>query len=179
MLNLVNLFTKPKYERQTRKLFLTAFPACERPSFAYMKRAGQKGQIDLNVILEDGELIGLAFVLKASTFNYLFFLAIVPEMRGKGYGHSVLALIKEHYGDKPIMLLAESLKVPCDNLPERIKRQSFYHSAGYHEMDYGSDEYGVIYDAYTNGDYVPFEDYYESMCIIWGRENCEKWVHRV
>lgn len=179
MLHLVNLLEKRKYETKARKLFLDAFPKSERPSYAYMKRAGINHEIDLNIVLDGDDFIGLAFVVKAPSFYYLFFLAIVSEHRGEGYGHKVLSLIKERYGDKPIMLLAESTKVPCDNLEERLRRQAFYHSAGYYEQDYGSEEYGVIYESYSSGGYVSFEDYYEAMKLFWGVEACEKWVRRV
>lgn len=179
MLELVNLLNHPSYEPKVRKLFLAAFPPSERPSYAYMKRAGLNQEIDLNIILENKELVGLAFVVTAASFYYLFFLAIVPELRGKGYGHKVLNLVKSRYGDKPIMLLAESTKIPCDNMSERLRRQAFYHSAGYHEQDYSSEEYGVIYESYVNGGYVSFEDYYEAMERFWGVEACQKWVHHV
>lgn len=180
VLNLVDLLKHPKYERTTRSLYLKSFPPEERPSFAYMKRAAQEGRdVELNIAIEDDGLVGLAFVVTAPNFNYLFFLAIVEEKRNHGYGHQLLSLVKEKYGDKPILLLAESLNVPCDNREQREKRMAFYHSAGYSSLDYGSEEYGVAYDALSIGGYVDFADYYSAMERLWGQENAAKWIRKI
>lgn len=180
MLNLIDLLSNRKYERLARSLYLRAFPPEERPSFAFMKKAAMSGQdVELNIAIEDDEFVGLAFVVCAPNFNYLFFLAIVEEKRNHGYGHKMLSLVKDKYGDKPIMLLAESLNVPCSNLEERQKRMAFYHSAGYSLLGYGSEEYGVAYDALSIGDFVDFVDYYKAMERLWGQENASKWIRKL
>lgn len=180
MLALIDLLSKPKYEKAARALYLRAFPPEERPSYAFMKKEAMKGkEVHLNVAIENDELVGLAFLVCAPTFNYLFFLAIAEGKRNHGYGHQVLSLVKDKYGDKPILLLAESLSVPCDNLEQREKRMAFYHSSGYSTLDYGSEEYGVAYDALSIGGYVSFDDYYEAMSRLWGRENAARWIRRL
>lgn len=179
MIDLIDLLSCRKYEKAARSLFLRAFPPEERPSFAYMERAAISGQVELNIAVEEGEFVGLAFVVRAPNFSYLFFLAIIEEKRNHGYGHKILSLVKDKYGDKPILLLAESLNVPCDNLEQRQKRMAFYHSAGYSSLDYGSEEYGVAYDALSSGGYVDFFDYYRAMEGFWGKEETAKWVKRI
>lgn len=180
MLNLVDLLKNQKYERKARSLYLRAFPPEERPSYSFMKKAAlYRENVELNIAIEDGELVGLAFLVTAPNFNYLFFLAIMEEKRNHGYGHGILSLVKEKYGDKPIMLLAESLNVPCDNRDQREKRMSFYHSAGYCPLGYGSEEYGVAYDALSIGGFVHFDDYYQAMEKLWGTENARKWIKKI
>lgn len=180
VLELVDLLRHPSYVRQVRPLFLRAFPPEERPSFAFMERAASKSdEVQLNIVIEDGELVGLAFLVCVPNFNYLFFLAVVEEKRSHGYGHQILSLVKDKYGSKPILLLAESPNVPCDNLEERTKRMAFYHSAGYSSLDYGSEEYGVAYDALSIGGYVDFDDYYSAMSNLWGEDNARKWIKRL
>lgn len=179
MLTLVDLLDYPKYAKKARPLFLRAFPPEERPPFSYMERAAKEDKgVVLEVAIEENELVGLAFLVVAPKFAYLYFLAIEEDKRNHGYGHKILSLIKEKYPDKPIMLLAESLSVPCSNKEEREKRMAFYHSAGYSPLGYGVNEYGVAYDALSCGGFVDYPSYHEAMEKLWGKDNAAKWIYK-
>lgn len=179
MAKLVNLLDNQKYIGEASDLFLRAFPEDERPPFKMLYDEGKAGQVDLLILVDEDRFLGLAFLVPSFTFNYLYFLAVEDKERGKGYGHLILRELAKTYEGKPIMILAETLKEPSSNWQQREERMIFYHHAGFENLDYGSEEFGVKYDALSLGGYVPFEDYFESMKKLWGASLAKNGIKRL
>lgn len=179
MPKLVNLLENTKYLSEAKSLFVRAFPKDERPPFLMLRHEAKKGQVDLLILLDEGVFMGLAFLVPSSTFNYLYFLAVSENRRGKGYGHFILDELAKIYEGKPIMILAETLKEESRNRKQREERMSFYHHAGFMNLDYGSEEFGVKYDALSRGGYVSFDDYYFAMERLWGAGLAHKGIKKL
>lgn len=179
MLKLVKLFSYPNYLDDATSLFLRAFPEDERPPVEIIYDVAKREQVIHHILLDGDKFAGLAFVAVFPTYYYLYFLAVEDKERGKGYGHFILNELSKLYDDKPTLILAESLNEPSDNKVQREARMSFYHHSGFVNLDYGSEEFGVKYDALSRGGYVSFEDYYDGMSSLWGPELAKQGIKRL
>ena len=124
-----------KDDRKTvKKLYLTAFPKCERPPFFMLNSGVKKGAGDF-LVAKDGEVfIGFAYTVIYKDMAYLFYFAIDKEQRGKGYGSAVLGRLKEIYSGKRFFLAREMLDENAENYGERVKRREFYLKNGFADL---------------------------------------------
>ena len=146
-----------------RDLYLSAFPEDELvPWNFFIKRAG-KPYVDLWSISNDTDWIGFACLVKDQILAYLFFLAITPEQRGRGYGHTVVRALAKRYQKQKLFLARETLDPDADNYEERLRRHDFYLSCGLKDLPYHIREAGVTYDIMGFGDPVEPEEYSRLM----------------
>ena len=68
---------------------------------------------------------------------YIYYLAVDPELRGRGYGGQILELLKQSHPGGPIALDIESRKRNADNAKQREARRKFYLDNGFKPTGYG------------------------------------------
>ena len=108
------------------RLLQTAFPEDEYRDLAEQRRNTDCNPLfSNNVILQDGNLVGILAYWKLPGFYYIEHLAISPEHRNGGYGRKVLECLQETW-DMPVVLEVE---LPQDEMSRR--RIGFYERAGY------------------------------------------------
>lgn len=154
----LNVQTAQKSDfRAIRKLFLSAFPAEERPPFFLLRLKAKKS--DMLAIRDGDDFVGFAYLICNRDLRYLFFFAITPEKRNMGYGTAVLELLKKRYQGERLFLAREQLDPTADNYEERIKRRQFYLQAGFSDLNCKITEMGVTFDVMSIGCTVSAEDY--------------------
>lgn len=92
-----------------RALYREAFPPEEQAPFWLLMRKTTLPMTDFWAFYEQETWVGFAYVIQNETLAYLFYLAIAPEQRGKGYGHQAMACLKEQYASKTLFLSLETL----------------------------------------------------------------------
>lgn len=105
---------------------------------------------------------------------YLFFFAIEPDKRGKGYGSKVLGKLKERYEGKRLFLAREQLDERSNNYGERVKRHEFYLHNGFEDLPCRIKEAWVIYDVMGTGGKVSAEEY-DALISSW----TGKWIRKI
>ncbi len=153
-----------KYRKQVKKLYKTAFPKNERAPFGFLMRRTENGRDSFSAVLEDGRFIGLTYTIHVGNLVYLFYLAIVEEERGKGYGTKILKLIRDSYSDCAIILSVEDTDLlTAENYDQRIRRLGFYESNGYKKLGVKITEIGVVYDLLCTDENVTKKDFLSLM----------------
>ena len=84
---------------------------------------------------ESQDFIGFTIVYPRKSFNWLWYLAVNKELRGKGYGQQILTKRIERYEDQPFVLDMESTTQVCDNLEQRKQRRTFYLRNGFRDTN--------------------------------------------
>lgn len=149
-------------------LYREAFPANERMPFFMIKKFAKKVKCDLFGIYDNG-FSGIMFVVYYADIVYIFYLAVIPEMRGKGCGTKALSAAKEIFADKRIILNMEEVDEKYSNFEQRLNRQRFYESNGFSVSDYKTSEKGVVYEMlYCSGE-VSFEEYSSLIQNLFGK----------
>jgi len=151
---------------EVRALYLRAFPAEERPPFWMLKRRALQGRGELLAARQDGAFAGFAYVIGNERAAYLFYFAIADGQRGRGYGSTVLAALKERYAGKALFLARETLDEEAENYDQRVRRHAFYLRNGFCDLPLSIQEAGVTYDVMGVGG-TPRPEDYESLMRAW------------
>ena len=90
----------------------------------------------------------MAYILQNEAVVYLFFLAVNPNIRSRGYGSAILQDVKDLAGNRPVVLAIEPMNEKADNFDQRLKRVRFYEKNGFHITAYyyheGSETYQMM-----------------------------------
>lgn len=148
----------PDY-RAIKHLYKQAFPSEERAPFGMLMR--KAGKADFFALYDSEKWVGLAYIVSRGKLAYIFYIAITPEQRGKGYGTAAMKALIEYYKDSRLFLALEQLDKSADNCDQRVKRHEFYKSCGLSDLPYKIKEGGVIYDIMGVGGKVEPEEYRE------------------
>ncbi|WP_268912592.1 GNAT family N-acetyltransferase [Lentilactobacillus sp. SPB1-3] len=113
-------FAKVKY------LFKHSFPKDEQIPLWYLLRKAKRENLDFWGIYDDNRWVGLTYCITYQRLTYVFFLAIDPNNRSKGYGSQALTAIKQKYAGNKLALIIEEVKKAAPNYEQRLKRKQFY-----------------------------------------------------
>ena len=119
-----------------KKLYLQAFPKSERKPFRLMRKKAREGVMELLVIHEKKELLGLAI------------------------SSCALELLKQRYKDCRFMLEIELPETEGPGQDLRIRRKQFYLRNGMKETGIKVCLFLVPMELLTDGRAVSFEEYY-------------------
>ncbi len=116
------------YFSEVWNLLQTAFHSGERRDLANLKRALSDTQMQLLVWEEDHQFMGMAVLWSFEDFNFLEYLAVHPNARGRGMGTRIM---QEILGSK---LLVLEVQPPTDATSK--SRIQFYERLGLHLNPY-------------------------------------------
>lgn len=160
------------------ELYMEAFPENERKPFELMVEKCRQGMMEMLVIEgEEGQFAGLAIMILYKDIALLDYFAISPSMRGQQIGSGVLALLKERYAGRRLLIEIEDVEEEADNTGERIRRKAFYLRNGMCEMPYRVWLFGVKMQIFTSGGDVDYEAYHEIFGQVfseWAANNVKK-----
>lgn len=150
------------------RIYHSAFPRSEKKPLWLIRRAARLGFGENYAIIDDNNLIGLAFLLRNDGITLLDYFAIEKSFRGKGYGSRALALLIEKFKDTPLVLEIEDPDAPCDNREQRTRRAQFYASCGMKMMDFRVSLFGVDMRILTSGDTITYKQYFNLLYTVFG-----------
>lgn len=158
-IELVDYFNKKFKKRISKKLYFSAFPENERVPYSILISRMKKNKGEYYNIYEEEKYIGLIYNIVYKDIVYIYYFAIVEELRHCGYGSKILSLIKEKYKDKKICLMAETLDDKASNYLERVNRNKFYSKNGFMYLGYTIREIDVVYDMLGTNKKVEKEEF--------------------
>ncbi len=164
IISLEKMNTKSKTEmRWAKKLFITAFPAAERPPFFFLKARSRFA--DWLKICADGKEVGFFYMVGQNDVLYVFYFAINEEQRGKHIGTEALKKLISDNKDRKIFLAIEPVEESAPNYAERVARKDFYKNCGLVELPKRIKEGQMVYDVLATGDFDGRE--YEKLMERW------------
>lgn len=122
-------------DEQLKLLYQTAFPENEQIPWNDLVPLIDKMNLDFTTYYESDKFIGFTIVFPHKQFNWFWYFAVIPELRGQGKGRKILAALIEKYKGKNVVLDMESPKQECDNLEQRIRRHDFYIRSGFRDTN--------------------------------------------
>lgn len=141
-------------------LYISSFPEEERPPVEMFFSFALKEDNDIYAIYDNNSFIGFTNLLFYKDLCYLFFLAVTPESRNKGYGSQIIKEIFNMYPNKNFILCYDEIDDKYQDNSLRIRRRDFYYRNGFKDNELKTCEYGVRYDTCYYGSHkVSFEDY--------------------
>ena len=116
---------EPEVTEEVWSLYMGSFTDPERIPRGNLDRALSAGGF-LHVFRNKGDFIGFAYGFSNSGIAFLVYLATVPEVRGRGYGKEMLALLRSMHPDERIFLVTEMCNESADDFGMRVRRQDYY-----------------------------------------------------
>ena len=129
------------------KIYTQSFPDNERAPFKMLIKRAARGKADFWAVCDGETIIGMAYVVCHSDLAYLFYIAIAPTSRGKGFGTKTIRSLMEKYRGKRFFLALEQLDNTADNYTQRVKRHDFYTSCGLFDLPFKLKEGTVTFSA--------------------------------
>ena len=127
-------------------LYRTSFPPEEQiPPSELAGLLGRGGKLYL--AFDSDVFVGFSFTFEYSDILYIAYLAVVPSLRGEGYGSDILNEIVSEGGRRGCVLSIE-----CDDgnsVPERTARRRFYERNGWKKTPLRLLSKGTDLDIYT------------------------------
>ena len=154
--------------KQIKKLYIAAFPKCERKPLSIIWYKQHKKAAEVWMLEEEGEFIGLAITMNGPDLVLLDYFAIEDGKRGKGYGSKALKLLHEKYVKYRLFLEIERTDVEADNIEERKRRKAFYLQNGMTELNVHAVLFGVEMELLGYQCEVSFEEYYNLYVSNYG-----------
>lgn len=160
----------PHIKKDIKPLFLSAFPADERPPANIYFNNFKKDNNQLLGFYDEETFIGFASMTFYKDICYIFFLAVSSEHRDQGYGTKILSILKEKYKDYVLLLCYEEVDQKYQDYDNRLRREKFYIRNGFIKNPLKTNEFGVIFQsAYIGKHIVTFEEYKEIFASGFGK----------
>jgi ribosomal protein S18 acetylase RimI-like enzyme len=132
-------------------LYDFSFPKKEQEKMDRILKISESPLGDFSVILEGDTRVGLLFYMKSRRLVYIYYLAIDPGYRGRGYGSRVLSMIEEMYPDCGFTLNSEAPDDMAENNEQRMERIAFYERNGFRDSGRRRTWDGVRYAQMVKG----------------------------
>lgn len=144
-------YAVPEDMAYLEELYMASFPENERKKFSTIIEMRNRCICNLHTIWNDDQRAGLAFVIKIGSTVLLDYLAIDPEMRGKGIGGQALKALCGEYDGCDFYIEIEDPEAKCDNREERLARRAFYLKNGFVETGDRIRLFGVKMNILSHG----------------------------
>lgn len=145
--------------RKFKKLYKESFPDSERKPYYLMQYLKHKGIMELFELSDNGVFCGLFVTVVCGELVLVDYLAVSPELQGRGIGSAAIGLARKKYSGKKLFLEIESTLKPCEDLENRLRRKNFYIKNGLTPCDFAVDLFGVEMEILTFGEKVDYDEY--------------------
>ena len=130
-----NALPGTKAYRDVKALYHSAFPQDERLPFTRLAVLNLvRSSVDLLAHYDGNVFCGLSFTVCTDRYLYVDYVAVNPQLRGKGYGSIIVAELLKRY---PVPAIGET-KMPDPNSPDyeiEKRRIEFWKNAGFDYFD--------------------------------------------
>lgn len=165
------------------RLYKSSFLRAERKPFLVLLSTWRKGKTDVwyaeeILALSKKRFIGFATTLNSENAILLDYLAVRKDARGQGAGSIILKTLLNAYGDKGFFVEIESIyDRKSKNLPERLKRRSFYTKNGLHALHVVADVFGIQMELLGRNmeiDFKTYNDFYRYNYSAFAAKNVKR-----
>lgn len=149
-----------------QQLAKEAFPPEEYLAPQTLVEMAKTDQLDFLALSEQDAFVGFMVVKTYKDLTYLFFLAIDPTCRSRGYGSRAIETLKAEYPGKKQVVDFEMLDDQAQNKEQRKRRRDFYLRNGYRETGVFLSYLGVDYEVFCMDRSFQEDDFKEMMKTI-------------
>lgn len=143
-----------------KRLYFSAFPRSERKPFFFLLWKARKKQMELLLLQENGEKLGLTITGSYRDLVLVDYFAIDPAHRSSGLGSRAIPLWQSRYPGKRVFLEIEGLDASAPNYGERVRRKRFYLKNGLKETGLFVNLFGVPMEILSLQGSFTFAEYY-------------------
>ncbi len=162
-LNTEKITKGSRFWQQINSLAKEAFPPEEYLAPDKLVEMSTASSFDFLALTDGDKFIGFMVVQIYKELAYLFFLAIEPSCRAKGYGSRAIETLRALYPGKKQVVDFEMQDETAPNNEQRIKRRQFYLKNGYKETGLFLSYLGVDYEVFCMDSNFEPQEFKEMM----------------
>ena len=162
-LNTERISKESQFWQQINSLAKEAFPPEEYLAPDTLVEMSKADNFDFFALMDSNVFVGFMVVQTDKNLAYLFFLAIDPSCRAKGYGSRAIETLRTLYPGKKQVVDFERLDETAPNNEQRRKRRQFYLRNGYKETGLFLSYLGVDYEVFCMGDDFEPQEFKDMM----------------
>ena len=132
-------------------LYDFSFPKEEQEKIENIMKVSETSLGEFSVVLDGDVRVGLLHLMMRKDLVYIYYLAIDPGMRKRGYGSAVLDLVRTIYPGHRFALNSEAPDDTAKNNEQRLERIEFYEKNGFVDSGTRTTWEGVTYALMTSG----------------------------
>lgn len=167
----LNLLEEGKeYKEMFYNLYQSAFPEQEKKTFSLMEKLSGEGKMEMLVITEGSEFLGLAINMAANRMALLDYFAITPQKRSGGYGGKALRKLLERYKGITYIFEIEMEDENASNAEERKRRKKFYLKNGLKPTGIYANVYQTDFELLTPDGELSYDAYIKFLEQILGTD---------
>lgn len=166
ILNTQPITENSPYWESVNALAVEAFPPEEYLAPATLVDMAKAENFDFLALLDGDSFVGFMVVQTHGDMAYLFFLAIEPSCRAKGYGGRAIETLKAQYPGRKQVVDFEMPDENAANSKQRDRRRAFYLRNGYLETGHFLSYLGVDYEIFCMDEHFVPEDFRELMSTL-------------
>lgn len=155
-----------QFLKQINELAKEAFPPEEYLAPASLIEMAKQDCFDFWTLKDQNQFVGFMVVQCYKNMAYLFFLAIDPVYRSKGYGQKAIKALKKIYPNYSQVVDFEKVDESATNRLQREKRRRFYLKNGYKETGLFLSYLGVDYEVFCMDEHFDIETFKALMQTI-------------
>jgi len=152
----------PAYPK-VRSLAKEAFPPEEYLDPTDLIAMAKAPDFDFLALYDEETFVGYFAVMTYRKMAYLFFLAIDPSLRSRGYGSGAIEALKRLYPGFRQVVDMEMPDETAPNASQRAKRRAFYLRNGYKPTGHFLSYFGVDYEILSMDEGFDFKAFQEMM----------------
>lgn len=146
------------------ELYDEAFDRRMRVPLKELEHVYKLNRADYVAVYDEDLFVGFYYVFRHEDVALIYYLAVVENMRNRGYGTEILDLIKERYYPKyKIALSIEAPLVDDKLVSSRYRRLAFYSRNGFIDTLYKYESVGIQYEVLYWGDRWEPEDIHKVL----------------
>lgn len=165
-LNVEQITEKNPFWDRINWLAKEAFPPEEYLAPEKLVEMARSENFDFWALMDEQNFVGFMVVQLYKELSYLFFLAVDPSCRSKGYGGRAIETLKTLYPQKQQVVDFEMLDASAPNKMQREKRRNFYLRNGYQETGLFLSYLGVDYEVFCMDTAFDVELFQEMMSTL-------------
>jgi len=123
--------------QEIQQLYESSFPVEEQIPWASIVKLVDNMPLDFTVYYEDSKLLGFTIVYPRPSFNWFWYFAVKPELRGKGIGQTILSSLIKKYENQSNIMDIEEPRPDSVNAEQRRRRHDFYVRNGFRDTGVG------------------------------------------
>jgi GNAT superfamily N-acetyltransferase len=140
-----------------RRVYRQSFPRSERKPMAVILQNVRRGDMELLVVMEAGQPVGIVITALTDRTVLLDYFAMEKRVRGRGLGSRALQLVLERYGNRQFFLEIESTTAPGRDQALRQRRKSFYLRNGLFDTGHRIRLFGVDMELLSASPSLPYD----------------------
>lgn len=170
MMNLIEVNEQNK--AQAMALYEQSFPDNERKPWELMEACVKQQTMKLYVMMEEDEVIALAFIILDDIYLLLDYLAVKANRQNQGIGSFILQWLKKEYPHLGLLVEIEDYQVYQE--PMMLKRKAFYEQNGFQVMKDHIILFGVAMQLLATKP-VSFDQYKKLLIKVFGNY-CDQYI---